>query len=106
MKRLLEQYSGCIYAAMRIVVGFLFWCHGAQKLFGWFGGTRRELASVAGAAGLIEFIGGALIAVGLLTTLAAFICSGEMAFAFFMAHFPRGWVPIQNGGEAATMFCF
>jgi len=94
------------YAAMRIVVGLLFACHGAQKLFGVLGGHRMPLASQFGAAGIIEFFGGLLIAVGFLTSFAAFIASGEMAVAYFQAHAPRGAFPIQNQGELAVTFCF
>jgi putative oxidoreductase len=78
---------------MRIVVGFLFACHGAQKLFGVLGGINQRgasapLLSLFGLAGIIEFVGGLLIAVGLFAGYAAFIASGEMAWAFFTAHFP------------------
>src|SRR4030095_9484125 len=95
-----------IYAALRIVAGLLFACHGAQKLFGLFGGRTVDLTSQMGLAGIIEFGGVILIAIGFLTSFAAFIASGEMAWAYFQAHVPRGAVPIQNGGEAAVLFCF
>jgi putative oxidoreductase len=94
------------YAAMRIVVGFLFAFHGGQKLFGMFGGTARPIASQMGFAGLIEFGGGLLVMIGLLGGLAAFICSGQMAFAYFLSHAPRGGWPIQNDGELAALLCF
>jgi putative oxidoreductase len=101
-----ERYPGTAYALMRIVFGFLFLCHGLQKLVGAFGGHRVPLASLLGAAAVIETSGGLLIALGLLTSFAAFISCGEMAFAFFMTHFPRGPLPIQNGGEPAVLYCF
>jgi putative oxidoreductase len=94
------------YAAMRVVFGLLFVMHGLQKLLGLFGGSQVQLMSRLGAAGLIETAGGALIAVGLFTSIVAFITSGEMAFAYFLVHAPRGPWPIQNGGEPAVLYCF
>jgi putative oxidoreductase len=91
---------------MRIVLGFLFFCHGIQKLFGFFGGRRVPVASLLGAAGLIETILGALIILGLVTSIAAFVAAGEMAVAYFKAHAPRGTWPIENGGELAVALCF
>jgi putative oxidoreductase len=102
----LERYSGTAYALMRIVFGLLFLCHGLQKLVGAFGGHRVPLASLLGAAAVIETFGGLLIALGVFTSVVAFICSGEMAFAFFTTHFPRGPLPIRNGGELAVLYCF
>ena len=102
----LEPY---FYAVMRIVVGFLFAFHGLQKLFGMFGGIGGRavpLATQMGAAGVIETVGGLLIMIGLWAAPVAFICSGEMAFAYFQAHFPKGRWPIQNGGELAVLYCF
>ena len=64
------------------------------------------LFSLMGFAGCIELIGGLLLALGVLTSFAAFIASGEMAFAYFTQHFPRGFWPIQNGGELAVLYCF
>jgi putative oxidoreductase len=112
MERLLRGVAPYLYALMRIVVGLLFACHGAQKLFGVLGGFGGQpgmaapLLSPMGLAGLIEFVGGLLIAFGLLASYAAFIASGEMAVAYFMQHFPRGFWPIQNGGELAVLYCF
>jgi len=98
--------SDTVYSIMRIVVGFLFACHGAQKLFGVLGG-RKELHDPQGlVAGLIEFGAGLLIAIGLFTAIAAFIASGEMAIAYFKAHAPRGFWPIVNRGELAVIYCF
>jgi putative oxidoreductase len=94
------------YAIMRAVIGFLFAFHGAMKLFGAFGGTARPIASQMGLAGIIEFAGGLLIMVGLFAGLAAFIASGQMASAYFLAHAPRGGWPVQNDGELAVLFCF
>lgn len=106
MERVLGRFSPQFYALMRIVVGLLFACHGAQKLFGIFGGRHMPLMSQFGLAGVIEFGGGLLIAIGFLTATIAFIASGEMAYVYFTQHFPRGAVPIQNGGELAVLYCF
>ena len=99
------------YSLMRIVVGLAFAQHGAQKLFGLFGGmdglgASAELLSLMGVAGVIEFGGGLLVAVGLFTRLAAFLCSGQMAAAYFMGHASHGFWPIENQGELAVLFCF
>jgi putative oxidoreductase len=111
MERFLGQYSPYLYAVLRIVAGLLFACHGAQKLFGVLGGVGQPgatvpLFSLMGLAGVIEFFGGLLIMVGWLTGYAAFIASGQMAAAYFMGHYPRGFWPIQNDGEPAVLFCF
>src|SRR5690348_10431261 len=91
---------------MRIIVGFLFACHGAQKLFGVLGG-RKELHDLQGlVAGLIEFGAGVAVAIGIFTAIAAFIASGEMAVAYFKAHAPHGFWPIVNRGELAVLYCF
>lgn len=91
---------------LRIVAGFLFLQHGAQKLFGWFDGQTVELASLMGVAGIIELVGGLLILIGLFTRITAFIASGEMAVAYFMAHASQAPWPIQNSGEHTVLFCF
>jgi len=106
MDRWLGRYEGLIYAALRIVIGFLFLCHGLQKVFGLLGGERQELVSLMGLAGIIELAGGTLVALGLYASWAAFICSGQMAFAYFMAHAHRDLLPIANGGEPAVFYCF
>jgi putative oxidoreductase len=114
-----ERYAPMTYALFRIVFGFVFLCIGLQKLFGWFGAKgAAELMSLQGAAGVIETVCGLLIMIGLLTKLAAFLASGEMAVAFWYIHvsvlamgadgagLPMGLLPIMNGGERATLFCF
>lgn len=107
MERLLGRYSPYLYALLRIVAGLLFMQHGLQKLFGWLGAKGAvELMSQMGAAGIIEVVGGTLITIGLFTSPVAFIASGEMAFAYFMAHAPQGFWPIMNGGELAVLYCF
>lgn len=105
MQKWLGKYSAFLYALMRIVVGALYACHGAQKLFGVLGGTKQtEMMMVT--AGIIEFVGGILIAVGLFTGYAAFIASGQMAVAYFTRHSPAGFWPIVNRGELAALYCF
>jgi putative oxidoreductase len=106
MERVLGRFAPHLYGILRIVAGLLFAFHGAQKLFGLFGGRQVTLMSQFGAAGAIELVGGLLIALGVLTSLAAFIASGEMAAAYFIAHWPQGPIPIQNGGELAVLYCF
>ena len=105
MEKWLGKYSGFLYALMRFVVGVLFACHGAQKLFGVLGGTKQTETFMM-LAGVIEFVGGILIAVGLLTGYAAFIASGQMAVAYFRSHAPGGFWPIVNRGELAVLYCF
>jgi putative oxidoreductase len=99
------------WTILRIVAGLLFMMHGGQKLLGWFGGMggqggTAELMSMMGVAGILELVGGIMIVLGLFTRVVAFILSGEMAVAYFMAHFPQGFWPIQNQGEPAVLFCF
>jgi len=101
-----SRYTEIAFALMRFVVGLLFACHGAQKLFGMFGGQVMTGSRLMLTAGIIEFGGGVLIAIGLLTRAAAFIASGEMAVAYFKAHAPQGTWPIQNKGDAAVILCF
>ncbi|HZS25938.1 MAG TPA: DoxX family protein [Candidatus Angelobacter sp.] len=101
----LKKFEPYAYAALRIVFGFLFACHGASKFFGVLGGHRPEHVLDWTGAG-IELVGGALILIGLLTHLAAFIVSGEMAVAYFMVHFPHSFFPIVNHGELAVIYCF
>ncbi len=90
---------------MRIIVGLLFACHGAQKLFGMFGGKGGAQGMML-VGGVIELACGLLIALGLLTRPAAFLASGMMAVAYFMAHFPASPLPIVNKGELAVVYCF
>jgi putative oxidoreductase len=106
MERILGRFAPQCYALMRIVVGLLFACHGAQKLFGVLGGHQVPYVSQFGLAGVVELVGGLMIAVGFLTGFAAFVASGEMAFAYFTMHAPHGPWPIQNGGELPVLYCF
>ena len=106
MDRYLGKNSELFYAAVRLVAGFLFACHGAQKLFGVLGGQLEWNDPEMLVAGIIEFFGGSMIALGLLSSYAAFIASGEMAVAYFKAHAPRGLFPIMNHGELAALYCW
>ena len=108
MERFLGSYSGHFYALLRIVAGFMFALHGTQKILGFPGNRPRpDLASLSGIGGLIELVAGTMILVGLFAGYAAFICSGQMAVAYFKAHFtPEAPLPIQNGGELAVLYCF
>ena len=97
---------------LRIVAGLLFFQAGGMKLFDWFGGIpaafggHPKLLSLIGVAGMLEFYGGAAIMLGFFTRPIAFLLSGEMAVAYFMAHQPKGAWPIQNHGEPAVLLCF
>jgi len=96
-----------LLSVLRIITGFLFMEHGTMKLFG-FPAPMGDipLLSLMGLAGTLEVVGGFLILVGLFTQPVAFILSGEMAFAYFMAHAPQGFWPVLNHGEPAVLYCF
>jgi putative oxidoreductase len=107
MSGLGQRWSPHAYALMRIVVGLLFLCHGLSKLVHFPVPPPGEVSPLLiYTAGPIELGCGMLVALGLLTRWAAFLASGEMAVAYFMAHFPRGFFPIANGGELAVLYCF
>ncbi len=96
-------------SVLRIVAGLLFLEHGTQKILHFppdIAAHHPALASLAGVSGLIELIGGALIVLGLFTRVVAFICSGEMAVAYFMVHAHGSLYPIINKGELAVLYCF
>ena len=110
-KAFFDTWTPRALALMRIVVGYLFLSHGAAKLLhvphvAMF--DNVQLLSLIGFAGILELVGGALVLVGLFTRVAAFILSGEMAFAYFMSHAPKGnpAIPMLNGGELAVVYCF
>ncbi|RKH21151.1 DoxX family protein [Corallococcus praedator] len=106
----LRPHADRIYALLRIMAGLMFMQHGLQKLFGLFGGVPPGApAFVVYGAGIIEFAGGALVALGLFAGPAAFIASGTMAFAFFLGHVvpnKGNLIPIANQGELAALYCF
>ena len=108
MVSVLGRYSTYAYAIFRIVFGFMFMLHGTQKMFGWPPNERGggELAGLILVAAIIELVGGFMIMVGLFASFAAFLSSGTMAVAYFMAHQGRGALPIQNQGELAVVYCF
>ena len=104
-------YQRIALALLRIVTAAVMMQHGAQKLFGVLGGMGPNggtvpLMSQMGLAGVLEFFVALLVLVGLFTRPAAFVLAGEMAAAFFMVHFPRGFWPVQNGGEIPVLLCF
>ena len=109
MTRWLGKYSPYFYALLRIVAGLMFMLHGTQKLFGWPLPGPSPLPPLMKAAGIIELVAGLMIALGLWASIAAFIASGEMAYAYFTAHAPRGMWPLVSGGnsgETAILYCF
>jgi putative oxidoreductase len=96
-----------LLSVLRIIAAFLFWAHGSQKLFGFPGQPRTgALPPLSLVAGILEFFGGLLLLVGLFTRPVAFILSGLMAVAYFMAHAPDGFWPLLNRGELAALYCF
>jgi len=101
----LNRFADPFYCIMRLVVGLMFACHGLDKIFGTF--TPKEaLPPLMAVGGWVEIACGFLVAFGLLTRVAAFVASGEMAVAFFMMHAPRGLIPYVNKGELAVVYCF
>jgi putative oxidoreductase len=100
-----DRLEPMAYALFRIVFGFLFLCNGLQK-FGMFGGQMMATGSLPWIAGVIEAVCGLLIMIGLVTKLAAFLASGEMAVAYFLIHQPQGPLPIVNMGERSVLYCF
>lgn len=108
MEKLLSAWRPRVLSVVRIVSAFLFMQHGGQKLLGFPLPQRApfDLFSLSGVAGILELVGGALLLIGLFTRPVAFLLSGLMAFAYFIAHAPRGFWPIANGGELAIMYCF
>ena len=108
MQSFLESCKPRVLSILRIVTAFLFMQHGGQKMFGFPAPQRYEFdpVSLSGVAGLLEVFGGLLILIGLFTRPTAFLLSGLMAVAYFIAHAPKGFWPILNGGELAVLYCF
>ncbi|MGH7256963.1 MAG: DoxX family protein [Nitrospiraceae bacterium] len=106
MASFLRSYEPQIYAVLRMVTGFLFLWHGTQKLLAFPVPPPPVPPFVIAIAGPIELVGGLLVMIGLFAGWAAFVCSGLMAFAYWMVHGPQALLPIQNGGELAVLFCF
>ena len=98
-----------LLSVLRIVAALLFLEHGAVKLLGFPPGSPMPMPApmtLIWFAGLIELVGGALLALGLFTRSVAFLCAGEMAVAYFMGHAPQGFFPVNNMGDAAILYCF
>lgn len=110
MNGVMKSYAPQAYALLRIITGLLLACHGAQKLFGFppsaGGGAGAAPAYVIWLGGPIEFFGGLLVAFGLLAHAAAFLCSGQMAAAYWIGHGTKAFLPIENKGELAVIYCF
>jgi putative oxidoreductase len=105
----LDRYSPYALAALRIVAALIFMEHGTQKLFGFPApaeGGQPPLLSLRGVGGVMEFVGGLFILVGLATRPVAFLLAGEMAVAYWLFHAPRSFFPVLNGGDAAILYCF
>jgi len=108
MENFLSAWQPRVLSILRIISAFLFMQHGAQKIFGFPAEQRYpfELFSMSGVAGTLELFGGFLLLIGLFTRPVAFVLSGLMAFAYFIAHAPQNFWPLNNGGELATLFSF
>lgn len=103
-----QTWQPRILSLLRVVTGFLFMQHGAQKIFGYPAAQQGpfDLLSMSGVAGVLELVGGFLILIGLFTRPTAFLLSGLMAVAYFMVHAPQGFWPLVNGGELAALYSF
>ena len=108
MHNSLTAWEPRVLSILRIVAAFLFMAHGTQKMFSFPAEARGafELFSLIGLAGVLEVVGGILLLIGLFTRPVAFILSGQMAVAYFMAHAPRDFWPLNNGGELAALYSF
>ena len=109
MDQMFSKFQPAALSLFRFITGLLLFQYGVAKILKFPAGTpfeKVELFSLIGAAGSIELILGGLLMIGLWSRIVAFILSGEMAFAYFIGHFPRGFFPILNNGTAAILFCF
>ena len=100
----MEKLEPGFYVAFRVIVGFLFFSHGASKLFGWFGGNANPLFSMFGLIGVVEVLVGLFVLIGLFSRPAAIIGAIDMLVAYLWMHLPNGIHPFQNGGELALLF--
>ena len=105
---LTSTWSPRVLSVLRIMSALIFMAHGTQKILGFPASDRPapDILSLSGIAGVLELFGGALLVLGLFTRPVAFVLSGLMAFAYFIAHAPRSFFPILNGGDAAILYCF
>lgn len=102
----LNRFADPVYCIMRLIIGLVFACHGGQKILGFPAGGHGSAEGLMLFGGIIELVGGLMIAVGLLTRIVAFISAGEMAVAYFMVHAPNHFFPIVNKGELAVVLCW
>lgn len=106
----LDRFSPQLLSVLRIMSALLFMAHGTSKLLGFPASEMfaqpPEMGTLIWFAGVLELVGGALLALGLFTRPVAFVLSGEMAFAYFIGHAPQASFPVQNGGDAAILYCF
>ena len=104
-----DEWAPRLLSVLRIVAALIFLLHGTQKILGFpppSGGAGPAFMSLSWFAGMLEIVGGPLLLLGLFTRPVAFILSGQMAFAYFLAHAPRNLFPTLNGGDAAILYCF
>ena len=109
MDQMLSRWQPTALSLFRFITGLLLFQYGVAKLFKFPAGTmfeKVELFSLIGAAGTLELVLGGLLMIGLYSRIVAFILSGEMAFAYFIGHFPKGFFPLLNNGTGAILFCF
>lgn len=109
MDQMFSKFQPIALSLFRFITGLLLFQYGVAKLLKFPAGTpfeKVELFSLIGAAGTLELVLGALLMIGLWSRIVAFILAGEMAFAYFIGHFPRGFFPLLNNGTAAILFCF
>ena len=109
MDQMLSRFQPAALSLLRFITGLLLFQYGVAKILKFPAGTqfdKVELFSLIGAAGVLELVLGGLLLIGLFSRFAAFILSGEMAFAYFIGHFPRGFFPVLNNGTLAILLCF
>jgi putative oxidoreductase len=109
MDQMLSRFQPAALSLLRFITGLLLFQYGVAKILKFPAGTqfdKVELFSLIGAAGMLELVLGGLLLIGLFSRFAAFILSGEMAFAYFIGHFPRGFFPVLNNGTLAILLCF
>jgi putative oxidoreductase len=110
MRERLSQYQPMMLSILRIVTGLIFLAHGTQKFLGFpagdMAGSGWAMDNLGSVAGIIEVVTGVLIGIGLFTRMAAFVASGTMAVAYWYAHAPQNFFPVNNAGDAAILYCF